>query len=98
MRQIYRKTGTEGSRHDPYEWEEITVVAGGPNGRRTTLRRGALGYERLLVNGVKVIEVFGEASLETVFREYSGVSLEEAERVCYMRSNSSIPEMGDTNP
>jgi hypothetical protein len=52
-RALDMRSGSEGPRHDPYGWEEISVVL---NGCTITLRSGGLGYQRLSIDKKVVAE------------------------------------------
>jgi hypothetical protein len=52
-RRLIANEGYEGPAHDPYGWNERTVIL---NGHRLTYRQGALGYHRLIVDGRKLWE------------------------------------------
>ena len=52
-RRVAVRSGAEGPAHDPYAWTERVVVF---NGHCVTLRTGALGYARLVIDGRKLRE------------------------------------------
>jgi hypothetical protein len=81
MASVRVRRGSEGPAHDPYSWTEIEFTKA--DGTVVMIRQGGLGYERLFVNGKKVLETFeGQRDpASTKFYELTGMTPEDAEEV-----------------
>lgn len=85
MAKVRIKSGSEGPSHDPYGWTEVTFTR--TDGLEVQFRYGGLGYERLLLDGVKHLESFGlmegwdKSAAESAFEALAGFSPYEAERL-----------------
>lgn len=77
MARVWTREGTEGPRHDPYNWTEIHFEK--TDGTLVTLRQGGLGYSRLYVNGSKLLESFGDnPAAEDEFQALTGMCAHRA--------------------
>jgi hypothetical protein len=83
QRKLVEQTGSEGPRHDPYGWTERTVML---NGVTYRLRSGALGYDRLSVNGVVIVESYDNSAqvneAEHEFEVRTGMTVAEFDKYC----------------
>lgn len=105
-RKLRHYRGSEGSRHDPYAWEEYEVET---SEATITLRSGGLGYLRLTIEGwgglVKAkkeafigTRVFDEQveAMRAVFREVTNMEMDDLERYYHRVHWSRIADpMGD---
>ena len=83
--------GSEGPKHDPYGWTEITVDR--PDGKTVTLHAGGL-IEWVEVDGVKHVNLNYEDCC-TIFAHHAGVTPDIAERA-YQKYRSRCRECGGT--
>jgi hypothetical protein len=80
MARVWVNHGEEGPRHDPYGWTEINVRK--TDGTHVMIRVGGLGYERLYVNGHKLVESFGDdLAVGNEFLRLTGLTPDEAEDI-----------------
>lgn len=84
MARMHIASGSEGPSHDPYDWTEIRFTK--TDGTKVTLRSGGLVYERLYVNGEKMLETFDDSKeVSKRFEELVGLSPLKAEQIYYAR-------------
>lgn len=77
MTHIHVRTGSEGPRHDPYHYEEVTVQR--PDGRKVTLHVG-LGVWAEAENAVLRERTDSPQEAYHMFERYAGVPVYVAER------------------
>jgi hypothetical protein len=86
-RKITHRQGTEGPRHDPYSYEELTVQV---NNTTTTIRFGSLGYVWVTWNGQRCPE--GDtAQMLHLFQHFAGMSYDQAIRA-YNRAQPYVED------
>lgn len=83
MSNIKLKTGSEGPRHDPYGYTEITVDR--QDGRVVTLHSGLAYWCKVYLNGKLVLTFDNEQTIEKMFTRFAGISSHKAEEIYYAR-------------
>jgi hypothetical protein len=85
MNSISIRTGSEGPRHDPYHFIEITVHR--PNGKKVTHHSGLAEWARVewpdpsgLKSQTRILQVEHEPLARNTFTEHAGVTPERAEK------------------
>jgi hypothetical protein len=82
------RTGSEGPRHDPYHYEEITVTR--PDGRKVVLHQGLA--EWMTYFDGRVLREFQDRShiLQSKFEIVAGVSVNVAAKAFHEKTNRPI--------
>lgn len=80
MAKVHVASGTEGSRHDPYSWEEITFTR--TDGTVVVYRAGGLGYNHIWVDDEVVLHNCHDADKAAdMFQQLTGMTPDEAEYI-----------------
>lgn len=73
---LLMRNGAEGPKHDPYGWSECIVIM--KDGTDVTIRCGALGYTRLVVDHAEVSESYDRGEKEQAeFQRLTGLSVKQ---------------------
>jgi hypothetical protein len=83
MARISIRSGTEGPRHDPYSWSEITFTK--TDGTVIQLREGGLGYGQFTINGVQEARVYDDEYIQARFLILTGLTIARANDIYHER-------------
>jgi hypothetical protein len=78
-RKMSHRSGSEGPRHDPYHYDEFTLVEVNDGVTRTVTLRAGLGI-RIEVNGKVMIEGYDSEDVVGIFEELTGLSMDKFRR------------------
>ena len=76
MSTVSYNSGSEGPRHDPYHYDEVTIDR--KNGDVVTIHMGLAAWCKVKRHGKTVFQVDGETAAQTLFEWYAGITFHKA--------------------